>query len=353
MVLLCDPWFGSAGWGMMGGLRRLGHEVFAIDYREIIPKVTTVGLKVIRGVLLGWFVRDYNNHIVEQAESWQPEILLAVKGSYVLPETLRALRERGVSTYNYYPDVSVFTHDRHIPKALGQYDRVFTTKSFQIGDLKERLGISNVTFVPHGYSPDVHRPFELTEADKERYGADVSFIGMHSAKKERVIAGLRRALPGVTLRIWGNLWSSRCMSADLGPSVTDRPLWGWAYAKAIQAARVNLAINSEGVSGASSGDLMSMRSFEIPACGGFMIHERNEEVRSFYEEDREVVLFDGVEELAEKVRYYLEHERERQAIADAGRRRCVPAYSYDERARACLRLHERAGMGLTPGTCVA
>jgi glycosyltransferase involved in cell wall biosynthesis len=329
----------------MESFRRLGQEVLALDYRQIIPKVTTIRLKVVRRVLLPWLVRDYNTYVLQQAEKCEPEILFVVKGSYVVPGTLRALREKGVRTYNYYPDVSAFTHDRYIPAALGQYDRVFTTKSFQIRDLKERLGVERATFVPHGYSPDVHRPFDLTEADRDRCGADVSFIGMHTPKKERIIAGLRRALPDVKLRIWGNLWSRRCRSGELAGSVMGRPVWGWAYSKAIQASRVNLGINSEAVRGASSGDLMSRRSFEIPACGGFMIHERNEEVRSFYEEDREVVLFDGVEELAEKVRYYLEHQRERQAIAEAGHMRCVPAYSCDGRMRECLRLHEEMVAG--------
>lgn len=359
ILLVCEPWFGSTGWAAMASLRRGGHEVEVVNYRQIIPKVTTARLKVVRRLLMPWFVRDYNRHLLRQADDFQPEILFVIKGACVLAETLRRFRARGVRTYNYYPDVSFFTHDKYIPKAMPEYDHVFTTKSFHLRGLKERLGIDSATFVPHGYMPEVHKPLALTEWDRKRYEVDVSFIGMHSPKKERLLASVRRALPDVGIRIWGNLWRERCSAPELAPCVAGQWITGWAYAKAIRAAGINLGINSEAVPGASSGDLMSRRSFEIPACGGFMIHERNQEVRTFYREGREMAAFDGPEELVEKVRHYLKRPGERRAIASAGFQRCVPAYSYDARMRECLEFHERSERGPSlmlhdaPATCAA
>lgn len=341
ILLACEPWFGSTGWAVMSALRCRGHEVEVVNYRETIPKLATVRMKALRRLFRPWFVRDYNRYLLEQADDFRPEIFFAVKGAYISRETLRELRERGVRTYNYYPDVSFFTHDKHIPKAAAEYDHIFTTKSFHIEDLKERLGIDTVTFVPHGYIPEVHKPMMLTDWDRKRYETDVSFIGMHSAKKERWVAFVRRALPNVGIKVWGKLWKERCSTPELSGSIEGQWITGWAYAKAVQAATINLGINSEVVGGSSSGDLMSRRSFEIPACGGFMIHERNHEVQSFYREGEEAVTFEGPEELVEKVRYYLEHSRERQAITKGGYQRCVPAYSYEERMRECLRLHEQ------------
>ena len=341
ILVASEPIFGTAGRAVVGSLRRLGNEVECVNYREIIPKVTTTRLKALRKALLSWFVRDYNHYLLGVQRRFQAEIFLAIKGSYLLPETLRRLRGGGVRCYNYYPDVSAFTHDKYIPTALPEYDHIFTTKSFHLRDFPERLGIRRITFVPHGYDPEVYRPLELNDWDRRRYAADVCFIGSHTAKKERLIASIRRALPEVRLKVWGNLWTTRCRSPELADSIMGQPLMGWAYAKAVQASAISLGINSEVVPGASSGDLMSQRSFEIPACRGLMLHERNDEVRSFYEEDREVVCFDGPEELVAKVRYYLDHPEQRRAVAKAGYRRCVPAYSYDERMKQCLRLHEQ------------
>jgi len=346
IMLASEPSFGSCARGMLAGFRRLGHETRSANYREIIPKVTTVPLKILRRGLIRWFVRDYNNYLLATSENFQPEIFMAVKGAYIRAETLRKLRRRGVRTYNFYPDVSVFAHDRYIPESLVEYDHIFSTKTFHKEDLGKRLGISNISYVPHGYDPDVYRPVELTDWDRARYEADVCFIASHTAKKESLVAAIARAIPGIKIKIWGNLWRQRCRSSELDSAIMGQPLEGTAYAKAIQASKISLGINSEVVPGSSFGDFMAQRSFEIPACGGFMLHERNEEVRRFYQEDQEVVLFDGPDELVEKVDYYLKHDDERKAIACAGHNRCVPAYSYDQRAAECLRLHEEM-----TGTC--
>ncbi len=341
IMVMSDPVFGSAGTSVVSSLRRLGHEVQSVNFRTIIPKVTTTCLKIVRRLLMGRFVRDYNQHLLSLQRKFQPEIFLAVKGSYILAETLRELRNRGVMTYNFYPDVSAFTHDKYIPKALPEYDHIFTTKSFHEQDFRQRLGIRNLTFVPHGYDPEVHRPLPLSDWDRQRYSTDVCFIGIHTEKKERLVSAVARSVPEAKIRIWGPLWRQRCRASELYPAIMNQPVEGWAYAKAIQASKICLGINSEAVPGSSSGDLMSMRSFEIPACGGLMMHERNTEVQSFYEDGKEVVTFESPAELVDQVRYYLDYADERQAIARAGYERAVPAYSYDERMRTCMEFYEK------------
>jgi spore maturation protein CgeB len=86
-------------------------------------------------------------------------------------------------------------------------------------------------------------------------------------------------------------------------------------------------------------DETTTRTFEIPACEGFMLHERTPELLELYEEGKEVACFGSVEELASKIEYYLAHPEEREAIARASHARCVPAYSYDERIKEILRYH--------------
>jgi spore maturation protein CgeB len=115
-------------------------------------------------------------------------------------------------------------------------------------------------------------------------------------------------------------------------------LTGSRYAKAIRAARINLAITSW--AGRVEVDETTTRTFEIPACVGFMLHERTPELLELYEEGREVTAFGSVEELASKIEYYLAHPEEREAIAHAGHVRCVPAYSYDSRVKEILRYHD-------------
>ena len=72
--------------------------------------------------------------------------------------------------------------------------------------------------------------------------------------------------------------------------------------------------------------------------GGFLLADRTEEHRSFFEEGREAEFFGDREEFLDKIGYYLDNEGERQRIARAGRRRCLDSgYSYDARLEAVLR----------------
>lgn len=63
---------------------------------------------------------------------------------------------------------------------------------------------------------------------------------------------------------------------------------------------------------------LSQRVFDVMAAGGFLLTNRQLEVTEYFQDGVELATFDTEEELMEKVRYYLEHEEERQAVARAG-----------------------------------
>ena len=104
------------------------------------------------------------------------------------------------------------------------------------------------------------------------------------------------------------------------------------YARAICASRISLGLLSEARRGASSGDLITARTFQIPACGAFMLHERNSEVLEYFSEDTEAGFFGTHAELAAKVARYLADDDARERIAENGRQRSATGdYSIDAR----------------------
>ncbi len=66
-----------------------------------------------------------------------------------------------------------------------------------------------------------------------------------------------------------------------------------------------------------------MRTFELPARGGFMLHEASKDLSELFTPGKHCDDFSTPAELREKVTYYLDHESERRAIAQAGHERAV------------------------------
>jgi hypothetical protein len=87
------------------------------------------------------------------------------------------------------------------------------------------------------------------------------------------------------------------------------------------------------------------RNFEVPGCGGFLLTETLESLENFYTPGREVVIYEGIDDLAGKIRYYLDHPAERDAIALAGHRRTASAHTYDARFRELLGIAARHKAG--------
>jgi glycosyltransferase involved in cell wall biosynthesis len=333
---------GSNAGSSARALRRLGHTVMDMDHSAHVPVMWTgLSLRAARRLLMPLIIDEYNRKILQLAREFKPNIFLAFKGMFVLPRSLMEMRSLGIALYNFYPDVSAFTHKvSFLPRALQEYDCVFSTKKFTAKDL-ERQGypLRNVEFLPHGYDPDIHFPVEINHDEQEIYGTDVTFIGTHLPGKERLLEDIRRPEPKLDLTIWGNGWE-RAKAHDLLECIRGRALLGVEYAKGLCASKIALGLLSEKVPGASSGDRITSRTFNIPATGSFMIHERNEEVLEYYEEGREIECFSSVEELAEKIRFYLARPDKKKAIAEAGYKRCVPAYSQDNRMKAILDWHK-------------
>jgi spore maturation protein CgeB len=173
----------------------------------------------------------------------------------------------------------------------------------------------------------------LNDEDRQRYGCEVAFIGTWSPKKEALLASLREALPAIRMRIWGCQWE-KIAASQLHSCIMGDEVVGDEYAKALQGASICLGILSERRTGASSGDLITSRTFNIPACGAFLLHERNEESVRYFEEGVEAAFYNSSEELAKTVGHYLANPRERAAIAKRGRERCLSSgYSLDDRMR--------------------
>lgn len=339
-------WQGGNDYAFVRAFRRMGHSVRAVSEREYLPSWRSRLLRLARRLMHGRIVEEYNQALLREARMLRPDLLFVFKGALIKCDTLRAIREMGTICIQYYPDVSFRTHGPYLPKALPEYDWIFSTKSFGLKDMAEQLSLTHCSFLPHAFDPETHVPMICSEFDAERYACDVSFIGNHSPKKQKVLEDLQKVMPDLSLKVWGSAaWK---VLPDL---YQNQPVLGREYAKAITLSKINIALLSEQRHGASSGDLITARTFEVPGVGGFMLHERTDEAEEHFEDGEECALFTDQDDMIDKIRYYLAHDDERRIIAAAGRQRCLDSgYSTDDRARVILaKYHELCSQDPTGG----
>ncbi len=80
------------------------------------------------------------------------------------------------------------------------------------------------------------------------------------------------------------------------------------------------------------------RVYDIMAAGGFVLSNYQEEMEELFVPDKEIVFFHSMEELIEKVHYYLKHEDIRKQIAINGYKRVKKDYSYPVALKKILEL---------------
>jgi spore maturation protein CgeB len=102
--------------------------------------------------------------------------------------------------------------------------------------------------------------------------------------------------------------------------------------------KINLGFSTCGHTHQTSERIMQirLRDFEVPMSGGFYMVEYMEELEEFFEIGKEIVCYSDQEELADKIRHYLSHDSEREAIRWAGHQRCLRDHTWKKRFEAAF-----------------
>jgi spore maturation protein CgeB len=287
-------------------------------------------------------VADLNAAICRAIDRGRPGLTFLVQGRFVEAATAEAARRHGrVVLYcnddMYNPRNRTYT----LSELTRAVDCVLTTKSPNVPEFT-RDGAQRVVYQPNAFDPKVHFPAKVADGERSRFAGDVAFVGTFRPERADWLARVVRSCRGLVVNVWGGGWHKmrrpthwhrRARWAALQRRVCGAELWGEDMGKAFQANKIGLGLLYH-----ANRDLHTSRSFEIPACGGFMLAERTDEHREYFEEDREAVYFGTFEEQIDKIVFYAAHDDSRRQIAAAGLRRCqTSGYRYVDRARDLLR----------------
>lgn len=331
MVFAGEFWAGASGAGLSEGFRDIGWAVQEVDYRHYGARPGRNFALRIASRLTREIADDvYQKTIIEECQTLKPDVFLTIKGTGITRKTLQEIRGIGAKTVMYYPDFH-FAHRGLSIDSFGEYDLFVTTKTFQIEYLVSLLGRDRVEYVPHGFSGRIHRPL-YDSVQEGKFTTDVLYVGSHSAYKQRWIESAVSTSPDLTFQLIGNGWKRALAGEQLNRCTAAGERTGASYAAAIQSAKINIAIHF-GPTTAGWEDVISTRTFEIPACRGFMLHIDSSEVREFFKPGVEIDVFSSPEELRDKIQFYVTKPDLRAKMVERAYARCVPAYSYLARAK--------------------
>ena len=293
------------------------HQVKFLDEAAFIKSSRSIAERIadrVAGRPLSGY-QQLNRALVEQAAAFAPDIILIGKGRWFTPEALEAARKvSGATLVNWATDDPFNRADnsRELVKSIPLYDLYVCTKKEIMSDVKG-AGCANVAYVRFGYKPEVHFPeASSTDEERERFGCDVMFVGGCDGHRTAYFEALIRAMPDVKLRLYGNYWER---VRALRPYAR-----GFAVARDFRLAVGGAKIAVNLVRRANRDDHV-MRTFEIPACGGFMLAERSATHDELFSEDNEAAFFDSPAEFSSKVAGYLGRDEDRARIAAAGYRK--------------------------------
>jgi spore maturation protein CgeB len=291
--------------------------------------------------------QQLNRALLENAASFAPELILIGKGRWFTPAALEAAKKvSGATLVNWATDDPFNRADnsRELIKSIPLYDLYVCTKKGIMSDV-QRAGCANVAYARFGYKPHIHFPEPpATAGERERFSCDVAFVGGCDAHRAAYFEALVAAMPRVKLHLYGGYWERvpALRSYARGFAV------GRDYRLAVGGARISANL----VRRANRDDHV-MRTFEIPACVGFMLAERSDTHEELFFEDREAAFFGSPDEFVTKVRAYLSREEDREKIAAAGHRKITHgAHSYADRlaeivhaARSVGKVRSQATLG--------
>ena len=321
-------------------LQRLGHEVITINDLAYRPQNELLRKIVFRTQMGPWVTR-LNRDILALAREHKPDVFWADKLLSLQPATLDALRGMGIATVSYMIDNPFGPRRdpgwRLYMQCIPHFDLHATQRDQNVLDYQAR-GARGVIKIQTAYEPTIHFPAPARWNERMR-DRGVSFIGTPYDQRAAFLTRLWREFQ-IPVAISGNrMWGEQLDPEARAELFTGSELYGLDYREAIWRSKINLSFLTH-----SNQDEFVHKSFEIAACGGFLLAERSPGHLARFVEDEEAVFFSDIEECVAKIRRYLPDVAARERIARAGCERAQRSgYSNDAQVALILERLESDG----------
>ena len=166
-------------------------------------------------------------------------------------------------------------------------------------------------YLPEASDPEIFHPSHLPKSH------DVCFVGACYGIRRKMVEALERT--GVSVQPYGEGWPKGRLPTDAVPELF---------------ARTRIVLGCGTILHCEDFYALKMRDFDGPMSGSLYMTHNNRDLHDLFVPEKEIVLFDHIPEMVQKVRYYLNHAEERECIALAGRARALRDHTWKQRFEA-------------------
>ncbi len=319
---------------------RLGNSFEYINFYEslkVMPGIEALFHSFQNILTLG--IQGFNDSLLALVKKEKPAMVFVMMYTDEMRiETLKLLQRETITVAWFSDDHWRFdNYSRHYAP---YFNWVITTYS-KAPERYRQIGQNNVIRSQWFCNPDTYKPIS-TEKD-----IAVSFVGLKNRGRAEVIDALKNN--STPISVFGNGWEGGKLSQNelirlfsrsrINLNLNNpRSLWEpFALGRLVARRSIhNYIPDFHFINNFRSWRNMGVlqikaRPFEIAACRGFCISGYADDLDTYYKESEEMVFYRTKDDLIEKIHYYLEHDAEREEIAEAGYQRTLKDHTYEKR----------------------
>jgi spore maturation protein CgeB len=294
-------------------------EVVRFEWGQMLRPLTSVVIGAIQsGVvkedqadrLHQFMARLASNDAIGMMIDNEVNAIVVVNGLLFPPSTAALLKKVGIPVVCYGTEAPYF--ERTELEIAPFYTHWFTQERTSVGKFSP---IVPTTYLPMAYNPRLHQP---GPADDDKR-CDLTFIGGGFPERKRLLAGVDWT--DIDKTIHGTLWGLD-MEAEKGRYDFERgtrytegaipnemtSAWHRSATIALNMHRKMTYIEQGGQIAAGIAESLGPRSYEIPACGGFLLSDdERPEISDVYGEAAATFKAWDSADLERQIRYWLAH----------------------------------------------
>ncbi len=282
-----------------------------------------------------------SNGLSLKVKAFSPDLVVVIRGIPFREDALGEIR-KNAALFGWWIEKEERMDEAFAE--IGLFDHYFFMNSSCVAE-GEKRGFNNVSLLRHSVDTRAFRPI----GSEKRY--DWCFVGNWSDSRQRFIeAAVKVSGNGA---IYGPKWRKRnSFNPTVRAAVKGDYIEGEPLTRLYNETRVVLNVTNWGLGEGNKRSGLNMRVLEVPACKAFLLTDGSRDLEAMATPGVHLGLYEGEDEFASKLAYYLENDGEREAIAEAGYKHASSNYTYDHVAGILTEKFnewiERKGQGMSP-----